>query len=231
MVDLDHGGQATAAPAGAKPQAGGNSHSPLRPFGSPVWGIRGRRSRGTLAAFVSSTSTASRLFAPRPRSGILFDTAIAAVALAGSLAQLSHGGVAGSQAQTAELDWIGGALVACSTLPLIAWRRAPLGVFALTASVTVLLGGVGYPIAVPIGPTAGLYLLAASRDEQEPWTRRNTGLVVALFAAYLGASALGKGGFPGGVLLHTGLAWAVAWFAGERTRLRTGARKPRCQDT
>lgn len=26
--------------------------------------------------------------------------------------------------------------------------------------------------------------------------------------------------FPGTELLHTGLAWAVAWFAGERTRLR-----------
>jgi signal transduction histidine kinase len=169
---------------------------------------------------VSSTATASRLFATRPRSGALLDVAIAAVALAGSLAQLSHGGVAGSQAQTAELDWIGGALVAASTVPLLAWRRAPRGVFVLTASVAVLLGGAGYPIAVPLGPTAALYLFAASRDETEPWTRRTTALVIASFGAYLGASALGKGGFPGGVLLHTGLAWAVAWFAGERTRLR-----------
>jgi signal transduction histidine kinase len=43
---------------------------------------------------------------------------------------------------------------------------------------------------------------------------------VVLFLAYLGASAIGDGDFPGSELLHTGLGWAVAWFAGERTRLR-----------
>jgi signal transduction histidine kinase len=151
---------------------------------------------------------------------VLVDVAIAATALAGSLAQLSHGGIAGSQTGPGELDWTGGVLAACSTVPLLAWRRAPWAVFALTASAVVLLGGLGHPIAVPLGPTAALYLFAASRDESDPWTRRSTGGVVALFTAYLGASALGDGGFPGSQLLHTGLAWAVAWFAGERTRLR-----------
>jgi signal transduction histidine kinase len=38
--------------------------------------------------------------------------------------------------------------------------------------------------------------------------------------AYLGAAAAARGSLPGIELLHTGLAWAVAWFAGERTRLR-----------
>jgi signal transduction histidine kinase len=38
--------------------------------------------------------------------------------------------------------------------------------------------------------------------------------------AYLGAAAAAQGTFPASELLHTGLAWAVAWFAGERTRLR-----------
>jgi signal transduction histidine kinase len=161
-----------------------------------------------------------RLFATRPRSGALIDAAIAAAALAGSLAQLSHGGIAGSQTGPGELDWASGALAACSTVPLLAWRRAPSAVFAFTASATVLLGGLGYPIALPLGPTTALYLLAASRDEEDSRTRRSTGTVVALFLAYLGATALGDGRFPGSELLHTGLAWAVAWFAGERTRLR-----------
>jgi signal transduction histidine kinase len=44
--------------------------------------------------------------------------------------------------------------------------------------------------------------------------------VVGLFLAYLAASAAAQVAFPGSELLHTGLAWAVAWFAGERTRLR-----------
>jgi signal transduction histidine kinase len=169
---------------------------------------------------VSSAATAHRLFATRPRSGALVDAAIAAAALAGSLAQLSHGGIAGSQTGPGELDWPGGVLAACSTVPLVAWRHAPRAVFAFTAAAIVLLGGLGYPIALPLGPTAALYLFAASRDEEDPWTRGSTGTVVALFLAYLGATALGDGGFPGSELLHTGLAWAVAWFAGERTHLR-----------
>jgi signal transduction histidine kinase len=146
--------------------------------------------------------------------------AIAAVALAGSLAQLSHGGIAGTQTGPGELDWTSGVLAACSTVPLVTWRRTPRAVFALTARAIVLLGGLGYAIALPLGPTAALYLLAASRDEEEPWTGRSTGAVLALYVAYLGATAVGDGGFPGSELLHTGLAWAVAWFAGERTRLR-----------
>jgi signal transduction histidine kinase len=146
--------------------------------------------------------------------------AIAAAALVGSLAQLAHGGVGASQADSGALDLTSGMLVACSTVPLVAWRRAPRAVFAFTASATVLLAGLGYPIGVALGPTAALYLLAASRDEEDPWSRRSTGMVLALFLAYLGAAAVGDGGFPASELIHTGLAWAVAWFAGERTRLR-----------
>jgi len=169
---------------------------------------------------VSSAATAHPPVATRPGSGALLDVAIAAVALAGSLAQLSHGGIAGSQAGAGELDWTSGVLAVCSTVPLVAWRHAPWAVFLFTASAVVLLGGLGYPLALPLGPTVALYLVAASRDEEDPWTQRSTGVVVALFLAYLGAAALGESDFPGSELLHTGLAWAVAWFAGERTRLR-----------
>jgi signal transduction histidine kinase len=146
--------------------------------------------------------------------------AIAAAALAGSLSQLDNGGLGGLRAGSGELDWTSGTLAACSTVPLVAWRRAPLAVFAVTASASVLLAGLGYPLGLPLGPAAALYLLAANRAEDDPWTGRSIGVVVAMFLAYLGASAASDGGFPGGELLHTGLAWAVAWFAGERTRLR-----------
>jgi signal transduction histidine kinase len=169
---------------------------------------------------VSSAAKAYRLPTVRPRSSAFVDLGIAAVTLVGSLAQLSHGGIVGSQTGSGELDWTSGVLAACSTVPLLGWRRAPGAVFALTASAAVLLGGLGYPIALPLGPTAALYLLAASRDEQEPWTRRGTAGVIALFAAYLLAAAVGDDRFPGSELVHTGLGWGVAWFAGERTRLR-----------
>ena len=146
--------------------------------------------------------------------------AIAAAALAGSIAQLSHGGIGGSSTEPGELDWTAGLLAACSTVPLVAWRRAPRAVFAFTASAIVLLSALGYSIALPLGPTAALYLLAASRDEDGPWTRRSTATVVGLFLAHLAAAGLGDGDVPWSELIHTGLAWAVAWFAGERTRLR-----------
>jgi len=168
---------------------------------------------------VQSTATAHRLFAARPRSGALVDVAVAVVALAGSLALLAHGGIRGSRSGP-ELDLLGGALAACAVVPLVAWRRSPSGVFLLTAAASTVAAGLGYALDVPLGPTAALYLLAASQDEANPWTRRTTATTVALLVAYLSATAAADGALPASVLSHTGLAWAAAWFAGERTRLR-----------
>ena len=165
---------------------------------------------------------APRLLAARSRTGLLLDVAIAGATFAASLALLSHGGIrfGASHPAAGELDWIAGLLAACSTLPLIAWRRAPGAMFVLTASGGVLLAGLDYPIGLPLGATVALYLFAASRDEDDPWTRRSSGTVVGLFLAFLGATALDGDGFPGSELFHTGLAWGAAWFAGDRTRLR-----------
>jgi signal transduction histidine kinase len=165
------------------------------------------------------TAIAHRLSAFRPSSGALVGAALAAVALLGTLAQLSSGGL-GSPDESAELDWIAALLAVCSTVPLVAWRRAPGAVFVVTASASVLLAGLGYPVTVSLGPVVALFLFAVSRDQADPWSRRNSGIVVALFTAYLVAAGLGGDGFPGSELLHTGLAWSVAWFAGERVRLR-----------
>jgi signal transduction histidine kinase len=168
---------------------------------------------------MSSTATAHRLFAARPGSRSLLDVAIAAAALAGTLALLRHGGAAPTRPGSRELDSIGVLLVACSTVPVVAWRRFPLGVFAVTAAAGALLAGLSYPVDLLVGPTLAVYLLAASRGGTSPWTGRTTATVVGLFVTYLGATAAAQGTFPGIELLHTGLAWAAAWFAGERTRL------------
>ena len=177
----------------------------------------------------SSTVTALRRFPARPSAAALLDVAIAAAALAGSLALLSHGGidafrpgsgVEASQPGSGELDLLGVVLAACSTVPLVGWRRSPLGVFAVTAASGVLLAGLGYRIDLLAGPAVALYLLAASRQPPTPWTPRTTAIVVGLLVAYLGAAAAAQQTFPASELLHTGLAWAAAWFAGERTRLR-----------
>ena len=167
---------------------------------------------------MSSTATSQRLVAVPSRSGALFDLALTVAALVASLALLSHG--APSRPGRDELDLIGVVLVACSTVPLIAWRRFPLGVFVVTAAASVLLAGLGYPFALALGPVAALYLLAASRERENPWTPRTTATVVGLLMADLSALAAAQGTGPGTELLHAGLPWAVAWFAGERTRLR-----------
>jgi signal transduction histidine kinase len=170
--------------------------------------------------FMSSTATAHRRFAARPSSGALLDVAIAAAALAGSRAMLSHGGIAPSRPGSEKLDLMGVVLAACSTVPLVAWRRFPLGVFVVTAAAGVLQAGLGYPVDLLLGPAVALYLLAASRERETPWTWLTTATVVGLLGAYLGATAASQQTLPGLEFLHTGFAWAVAWFAGERTRLR-----------
>ena len=176
---------------------------------------------------VAQTPRISRLPTPPNQSGnrsfgawahLLVDVLIAAAALGGSLL-LARGGV-GSVGSRSELDVLGGVLAAGATVPLLGWRRAPFGVFVVTAVASTLAAGLGYTVGVPLGPVAALYLLAASRDETHPWTARTAGAVVVLFAAFLAATVAADGGFPGLGLVHSGLPWAAAWFAGERTRLR-----------
>ncbi len=156
---------------------------------------------------------------------------IAAAALAGTLLQISSGGiprlpnddfgpVGDHLAGLGELDWLAALLAVCASAPLAAWRRSPIGVVAATTAASALLVGLAYPLGIPLGPGAALYLLAASRDDEDPWTRRTTAAVLVLFGAFLAAAGAGQEGFPGTELLHSGLALAVAWFAGERTRLR-----------
>jgi signal transduction histidine kinase len=197
-------------------------------------GIRGRAGGATLVVLVSTTATAQRLFATGPRSRMLLDAAIAAAALAGSVALISHGGLPGSApgdvvrlgdhreaiVDLADLDWLGAMLALCASAPLVVWRRAPLVVFTATSVASALLVGLDYPLGIPLGASAALYLLAASRDERDPWTGRTTAAVVVLFGTYAVAAGIGKEGFPEGALLHGGVAFALAWFAGERTRLQ-----------
>ncbi|WP_327582371.1 histidine kinase [Nonomuraea sp. NBC_00507] len=181
---------------------------------------------------MSSKTIAYRLFAVRPVWGVLFDITLTIVVFVGSLALLAHGlgllphrGMDVPHVGSESIDVMGLALVGCSALPLLAWRRFPLGVFAVTAASSTLLAGLGYGGAPMLGPVAALYLLTASREQRHPWTRRTTatvsGLGVTYLGIYLGSTAAATGTFPRiEVLSLTPAAWALAWFAGERTRLR-----------
>ena len=106
-------------------------------------------------------------------------------------------------------------------LPLIAWQRSPAGGVRGDRG---LGRGAGRP-RLSDGPAAGVQrraAAAASRQPPTPWTWR-TVTVVGLLLAYLGAAATARQASPQASCC-TGLAWAVAWFAGERTRLRRASR-------
>jgi signal transduction histidine kinase len=158
--------------------------------------------------------------AKRSRPELLFDAAVAAAVFAGSLILLSHGGATTAEPTARPLDWVGVVLAAGSAVPLLAWRRVPAATFVASTATCTVLGALGYPVGLTLGPTAALYLLAASRHRHTPWTWHATVTVTALFTLYIATLAAARGQLPGIALLHTGLAWAGAWFAGERTRLR-----------
>jgi signal transduction histidine kinase len=180
---------------------------------------------------VTATATAHRLFATRPGSGPFLDAVMAAAVLTGTLLLIAHGGIPGwvdddpagasrHREALSDLDLASVLLAVCASAPLLVWRRSPIGAFVAIGAATALLSGLGYPLWIPLGAGTALFLLAASRDETDPWTRRTTGVVLSVYGAYILAAGVADNGVPGAELLHGGLAFAVAWFAGERTRLR-----------
>ena len=149
----------------------------------------------------------------------LLDGVLAIAALGGTIALEAHGLGSGGNVSH-KLDGIGVVLAAFTSLPLIAWRRAPLGVFLVTTTASAIIMLRGYPAGPPVGPTIALYLLAASRDAARPWTRQTTAVVAGMFCLHIAAFAIGHDKLPLFQVLVGGLVWALAWFAGERTRLR-----------
>jgi len=163
---------------------------------------------------MSSIAVAHRLLA-RPRPAAFLDAAVAAGVFVGAVMLLAHGGAPGGGGRG--LDAVGVGLAAATAAPLLWWRRAPLAAFTLTVSACGALAALDYSIGLTLGPTAALFLLATGRGARAWWV---AGVVVTAFVAYTAAFAAARGSFPAAALLHTGIAWAGAWFAGERTRLR-----------
>src|SRR5262245_18785967 len=153
-------------------------------------------------------------------SGALLDVALAIAVWLGSLVLLSQGSVSVARSGSEPLNPISVALSAVSTLPLLVWRRFPLPVFVLTGSASMLLSGLGYLVELPLGVTMALYVVATSREQYTPWKISTAATVVGVLVSYPAVIGVVQPVFPTIIALHTTLVWAVAWFAGERTRLR-----------
>jgi signal transduction histidine kinase len=150
------------------------------------------------------------------RRELALDIAIAAAAFVGSLAFLAGD----SGADTRDIDLLGVLLAALASLPLVAWRREPLAVFAVTATASAALGAFDYPTGPPFGPTAALFLLALSPERTRAPRWLSVGVVAGLYVVHVGGAAIGEDGFPTIPILFGALVWGGAWVIGDRVRQR-----------
>jgi signal transduction histidine kinase len=163
----------------------------------------GRYARREMA---SRTAPTTSLGGVRP-----LDVALAVGAFAASVALLA----AGEHEAGSEFGALDVAIVALATLPLVAWRTAPLAVFVVTALASSLAFAVAEPTGPPVGPTVAVYLAAFSSDGSRARTRLTLATVAALLTLHVIA-----GGILGAEILFGITVWGGAWLAGERTRLR-----------
>jgi signal transduction histidine kinase len=102
-----------------------------------------------------------------------------------------------------------------STLPLLARRRAPLAVFALTAAASAAIDALGYDLGLGVAPTVMVFVLARAPPAERP---AGTGVaVVALFLAQVGGDYADGTWSPLPIPLP---AWLLVWSVGERMRER-----------
>jgi signal transduction histidine kinase len=163
-----------------------------------------------------SVQTASTSHPWRNHGEAVRDLVLAVVVFAASLALLAARG----DSDTRSLDALGVLLAAVASLPLAAWRRAPLAVFVVTTAASATLNAIGYPAGPPLGPTIALFLLALypERSRASRWTIG--GVVVGLFVVHVSSVAVGEDAFPTVPLLFGALVWGGAWVIGDRVRQR-----------
>jgi signal transduction histidine kinase len=143
--------------------------------------------------------------------------ALLAFALTLVLLRFDHSG-------TKHLDALGVALAAVSAFPLLAHRRSPLGVFAVTTAATATLNALGYALGPPFGPTIALFFVASDeRARARMW--RTASIVVGLFGLHVASAAVEHNGFPTSPILFGIVVWGGAWMLADVLRGRLRARR------
>jgi signal transduction histidine kinase len=153
------------------------------------------------------------------RRELAIDVGVAAAVFAMSLALLGRGGTdPGSDASG--LDPLGLLITAAASLPLVARRRAPLTVFAMTAAASVVYQALDYPPGPPIGATVALFFLALTPQATRAPRWGVAAAVGTMFVLHLGAVAVAQDKLPTVPLLFGTLVWGGAWVLGDRLRMR-----------
>jgi signal transduction histidine kinase len=143
----------------------------------------------------------------------VLDLLVALVAFGLTLLLLSAGGTSRG------LDPLSAVIAAVACFPLLARRRAPLAVLAITTLASSLLALIGTTLGPPFGPTFALFFVAV--DERTRGRIRETApLVLALFAIHVGSAASTGHGFPTSPILFGTIVWGTAWVIGDQLRQR-----------
>jgi signal transduction histidine kinase len=149
----------------------------------------------------------------RVPSAFVKDATVALGAFALTLVMLRSGGA------TRGLDPLGWVLAAIASLPLLARRRSPLAVFAVTTAASATMNGLGYPGGPPFGPTVALFFVAAD-ERTRARIRQTAAVVLGLFAAHIGSATIAHHGFPASPVLFGIVVWGSAWVIGDQVRQR-----------
>jgi signal transduction histidine kinase len=147
------------------------------------------------------------------------DIGIALVVFTLTLLVMASGGVSGDE-EARNLDLTAVVLAAFASFPLLARRRAPLAVFAVTALASAAFHVLDYPPGPPIGPTVALYFVGLSPAATRTGMRVTAAAIVGLFIVHVGAAGIGRDEFPIVPALFGALVWGGAWVLGDRVRLR-----------
>jgi hypothetical protein len=131
--------------------------------------------------------------ASKSRHDLLLDAALAVAVFAASLGLLAAGH---EWEGGGDVDALGVLLTALASLPLVAWRRAPLAVFVVTAVASTVLKGFWEPGGPPIGPIVALYFVALTGDGSRARTRLTLAIAGVLLVAHLTATGLAEHRFP-----------------------------------
>jgi len=147
------------------------------------------------------------------------DIGIALVVFTMTLLLMASGGVSGDE-DARNFDLTAVVLAAFASFPLLARRRAPLAVFAVTATASAAFNVLGYPPGPPIGPTVALYFVGLSPAATRTGLRLTAALIVGFFIVHVAAAGIGRDEFPIVPALFGALVWGGAWVFGDRVRMR-----------